>query len=74
MVTPLRIFGDFLYGIDRIVIDGIVALFGWVPQLTGFAIKLTVQRGYLQGYATTMLFGIMVILVVIFLSWRGPVG
>ena len=30
-------------------------------------LKLTTQRGYLQGYAATMLFGIVVILVIIFL-------
>jgi hypothetical protein len=37
-----------------------------VPQLSGFALKLTTQRGYLQGYAVTMLFGIAVVLLLVF--------
>ena len=68
IVEPLRLLGRILYGIDTFVVDGIVGLFAWIPQLTGFALKLTIQRGYLQGYATAMLFGIMVILVIIFLG------
>ena len=67
VIEPLRISGKVLYGIDRFLVDGLVNLFGWIPQLMGFSLKLTVQRGYLQGYATTMLFGVMVILLIIFL-------
>jgi len=67
VIEPLRTFCRFLFGIDRYLVDGLVNLMGWVPQLSGFTLKLTVQRGYLQGYATAMLFGIMVILVIIFL-------
>ena len=48
-----RVFFDF----DRYLVDGIVAAIGLVPQLSGFAIKLTTQRGYLQGYAASMLVG-----------------
>ena len=59
--------GRILFAIDKFIVDGIINLLGWIPQLSGFALKLTVQRGYLQGYATVMLFGIMVILVLIFL-------
>ena len=33
----------------------------------GQSLRLTVQRGYLQGYAAAMLFGIAVILLIIFL-------
>ena len=36
-------------------------------QAGGFALKLTTQRGYLQGYAVTMLLGVAVILLVVFL-------
>ncbi len=36
-------------------------------HFSGFALKLSVQRGYLQGYAAVMLFGVAVILLVIFL-------
>jgi NADH-quinone oxidoreductase subunit L len=70
IVEPLWSLGRFLYAIDRYVVDGLVNMFGWIPQLIGFALKLTIQRGYLQGYATTMLFGVMVVLLLIFLHSR----
>jgi hypothetical protein len=38
----------------------------FIPQMGGWILKLTTQRGYLQGYAATMLFGIAVILLIIF--------
>jgi NADH-quinone oxidoreductase subunit L len=67
VVEPLRFLGDIFFAIDTYIVDVLVNLMGWIPQLSGFALKLTVQRGYLQGYATTMLFGVMIILVLIFL-------
>jgi NADH-quinone oxidoreductase subunit L len=67
IIEPLRMLGRILFAIDKFIVDGIINLLGWIPQLSGFALKLTVQRGYLQGYATVMVFGIMVILVLIFL-------
>jgi hypothetical protein len=48
------------------VVDGIVNVIGFVPQLSGFALKIVAQRGYLQGYATAMLLGIAVTLLLIF--------
>jgi NADH-quinone oxidoreductase subunit L len=66
IVQPLFRLGQFFYAVDRIVIDGLVWLIGFVPQLSGFTLKLTTQRGYLQGYAGAMVFGIVVILVVVF--------
>jgi hypothetical protein len=47
-------------------VDGLVWIAGFVPQLSGFALKLTTQRGYLQGYALTMILGIAVILLIVF--------
>jgi NADH-quinone oxidoreductase subunit L len=70
IVEPLRSLGRGLYAIDRYLVDGFINMLGWIPQLVGFALKLTVQRGYLQGYATTMLFGVMVVLLLIFLRSR----
>ena len=48
-------------------VDGVVGAIGLLPQVGGFALKLTTQRGYLQGYAVAMLFGIAVILIVVFI-------
>ncbi len=67
IVEPLRHLGEIFFAIDRIIVDGIVWLIGFIPQLSGFVLKLTLQRGYLQGYATTMLFGILAVLLIIFL-------
>jgi NADH-quinone oxidoreductase subunit L len=67
IVEPLRELGRLFFAIDRFVIDGIVGLMALVPQLSGFALKLSTQRGYLQGYAVTMLFGIAAILLIVFM-------
>jgi NADH-quinone oxidoreductase subunit L len=66
IVRPLRAIGDAFFAIDRYVVDGLVWLVGFVPQLSGFVMKLSLQRGYLQGYALTMLLGIAVILLGVF--------
>jgi NADH-quinone oxidoreductase subunit L len=66
VVRPLWRVGQICYAIDRIVIEGLVWMVGFIPQLFGFTLKLTTQRGYLQGYAGAMAFGIMVILVIVF--------
>ncbi|MGF1633803.1 MAG: NADH-quinone oxidoreductase subunit L [Phycisphaerae bacterium] len=67
IVEPMRYLGRGLFLVDRFVVDGLVWLVSFIPQLTGFGLKLTLQRGYLQGYAVSMLLGIAVILLVIFL-------
>jgi len=66
IVEPLRGVGDIFYAIDRFIIDSLVALAGAIPQIGGFILKLTTERGYLQGYAASMLLGIVVILLFIF--------
>jgi NADH-quinone oxidoreductase subunit L len=65
IVQPLWQIGRIFYFFDRYVIDGLVWLVSFVPQFTGFALKLSVQRGYLQGYAVTMLLGLVAILLLV---------
>ena len=67
IVRPLRGLGKGLWMADRIVVDGLVAVASWIPLLGGWILKLGVQRGSLQGYAAAMLFGVVVILVFVFL-------
>jgi NADH-quinone oxidoreductase subunit L len=67
IVEPLRSLGRVLFLVDRFVIDGLVWAVSFVPMLSGFALKLSTQRGYLQGYAAVMLLGLAVILMMIFL-------
>src|SRR5690606_23254698 len=66
IIEPLRWVGRASFVIDRFLIDGVVWMIGFVPQLGGFVLKLTTQRGYLQGYAVTMLLCIAVILLFVF--------
>jgi NADH-quinone oxidoreductase subunit L len=68
IVEPLRAFGRFLYNIvDIYVVDGLVWVVSFIPQAIGFVLKFFTQRGYLQGYAVTMLIGIAVILLIVLL-------
>ncbi len=67
IVEPLRALGRIFFAIDRYVVDGVVWLISFIPQASGWALKLTTQQGYLQGYAATMLFGVAIILLIIFL-------
>ena len=66
IVEPLRAFGKVFLAIDKYVVDGAVAAVAFVPQVTGFGLKLATQRGYLQGYALGMLMGVAVILLWVF--------
>ena len=67
IIEPLRGAGRVLFNADRMLIDGTVSAISWVPQLGGWVLKLGVQRGSLQGYAAAMLFGVVVILLLVFL-------
>lgn len=66
IVTPLRSIGAFLWSLDRYVVDLAVFLVGFIPQATGYLLKRTAQRGYLQGYALSMLLGLVIILIWVF--------
>jgi NADH-quinone oxidoreductase subunit L len=67
VIEPLRWFGRGLFAVDRLLIDGLVNLVGFIPQFAGFMLRLTMQRGFLQGYAAAMLLGIAAILIFIFM-------
>ena len=68
IVEPLRMLGKLLaFVFDRFIVDGLVNLAGMIPQAGGIFLKITVQRGSLQGYAAAMLLGVAIILLVIFL-------
>ncbi|MGD0460965.1 MAG: NADH-quinone oxidoreductase subunit L [Tepidisphaeraceae bacterium] len=66
IVNPLRTLGEFSYRFDRWIIDTLVNMAGWICQLTGYFLKFSTQRGYLQGYGAAMLLGLAVILLMIF--------
>ena len=66
IVRPLRTSGRAFMRADYWIVDGVVGLVALVPQAAGFAVKMTTQRGYLQGYALSMLIGVAVILLWVF--------
>jgi len=67
VIEPLRRIGGIFFTLDKYFVDGLVWLAGFIPQLGGFVLKLTLQRGYVQGYALSMVLGIAIILLVVFL-------
>jgi NADH-quinone oxidoreductase subunit L len=66
IVESLRGIGDFCYAIDRYIVDSLIAIVAWIPKLGGYILRLTTERGYLQGYAAVMLLGLAAILLFIF--------
>jgi NADH-quinone oxidoreductase subunit L len=67
IVEPLRLVGNVFRVLDNVVVDGLTELAGVLPRGPGWVLRVSVQRGYLQGYAAAMLFGVAAILLVMFL-------
>jgi NADH-quinone oxidoreductase subunit L len=65
IVEPMRKLGRLLGVFDHLI-DGIINLLSWVPQVGGFFLRLTTQTGYLQRYAAAMILGLVVILLFLF--------
>ena len=57
LLKPLWILAQLLSFFDRYVIDGLVFMVGFAPQLVGYSLKPT-QRGLLQRYAVGMIAGL----------------
>ena len=64
VVRPLHAIGQLCYVIDRLIIDGLVNLFGFLPRGAGLWIRQS-QHGVLQGYGLGMAFGAGVLLFVL---------
>ncbi len=66
--TPLLIFSHIFAAIDKLLVDGLVDLFGAIPKMLARGLRPS-QNGILQSYATGMAGGLAVILLVVwFLS------
>jgi len=73
-VKPLWVLAQICYLIDKLLIDGLVNLFGSVPRIFGKTLRPS-QSGELHGYATGMAMGLtFLMLVVLVLSIRAGVG
>ena len=70
LLRPLWILAHALSIFDRYVIDGLVFLVGFIPQVVGYSLKPT-QRGLLQRYAVGMIAGLAaVVLGVLYLIYH----
>lgn len=66
IVKPLLVFSHIFHAFDKLVIDGLVDLFGSLPRWLGSLLRPS-QDGMLHGYATGMVAGsaVLVLLVVL---------
>ncbi len=62
--TPLWVLASLFHWFDKLVIDGLVDLFGKLPQWFARAIRPS-QSGVLQGYAVGMAGGLAVVLIIV---------
>ncbi len=63
---PLWVISHIFHLIDKLLVDGLVDLTGWVPRLLGKTIR-PAQSGVLHGYAIGMAGGLTVILLIVLL-------
>jgi NADH-quinone oxidoreductase subunit L len=61
IVWPLWLVALASDWIDRVIVDGLVNFFGWIPPAVG-ALLRSLQNGVVQFYALVMMLGLLVIL------------
>lgn len=62
--VPLLVLAHVCHWIDKLLVDGVVDACGWAPGALARAIRPT-QGGQLQGYATAMAGGLVVVLLLV---------
>ncbi|MCC7145411.1 MAG: NADH-quinone oxidoreductase subunit L [Phycisphaeraceae bacterium] len=67
IVRPLRALGGLCFVLDRLIVEGLVALVGFLPRLLGLGLQPT-QQGALQGYGLGMAAGIAILALLIALA------
>ena len=65
--TPLLVAAHIFHLIDRLLVDGLVNLFGWIPRALGGAVRPS-QSGQLNAYAVGMAGGLAILLVIVMLT------
>ena len=63
-VKPLRIIAHIFHWVDKLLVDGLVNVFGFLPRVFAWIIRPS-QSGVLQGYAVSMAGGLAIILFVV---------
>lgn len=64
IVKPLRLLGQLFFVFDRLVIEQLVNLVGFVPRFVGYILR-PIQRGVLQGYGLGMAVGAVILLAIV---------
>jgi NADH-quinone oxidoreductase subunit L len=64
---PLWVLSNIFYYIDKLLVDGLVNLFGFLPRLLGGTLR-PAQSGQLHGYAVAMAGGIAVLLIIVLIA------
>jgi NADH-quinone oxidoreductase subunit L len=61
--TPLWVLSNIFHLFDKLVVDGLVNLLGWIPRAFGGTIRPS-QSGVLHGYAAGMAGGLALVLLI----------
>lgn len=64
--TPLWVLSHIFHLIDKLLVDGLVDLAGWLPRQAGRTVR-PAQSGILHGYALGMAGGVAVLLLIVLL-------
>ncbi|MEP0843339.1 MAG: NADH-quinone oxidoreductase subunit L, partial [Phycisphaerae bacterium] len=70
VVRPLWETGRLFYGVDRIVVDGLVWAVSAVPRAVGFLIR-PLANGAIQSYGVTMTAGLFLMVLIVWLVGKG---
>ena len=72
IVKPLRVLSHIFHLIDKLLVDGVVNLFGLLPRIAGSLVRRQ-QTGVLHDYAVSMAAGITLVILVVILFKGGVV-
>lgn len=67
IVRPLHLISIVFAYVDKLLVDGLVNAFGWLPRALGSGLRPT-QGGMIQGYAVQMAGGVALLLLIVFLA------
>jgi len=66
IVRPLWVISNIFHLIDKLLVDGLVNLLGWLPGATGRGLR-PAQSGELHGYAAGMVGGLAVVMLIVWM-------
>lgn len=73
IVTPLWWMSHIFHLIDKLLVDGVVNLAGFMPRVAGSLVRKQ-QTGVLHDYAVSMAAGITLVILVVILYTTGAIG